>query len=169
MKTFFVLLFLSLSLSGASASEREIFGKLIIKVDKKKFSYYRPGSFTDKFVIRPDQSLIVSRSKPKVSVVLTQMDDLQDKNFETFCAESFKQMQQIQKSDQKSKLKQIDKNNCQLITEQKKDSTLQWLHQYTFKKKNYILSLSMTQINAQISASTSFIENFLKGNTYELR
>lgn len=169
MKTFLVLLFLSLNLSFAGASEREIFGKLIIKVDKKKFSYYRPGSFTDKFVIRPDQSLIVSKGKTKFSVVLTQMDDLQDKAFELFCSESLQQMQQIQKNDQKSKLIQKDKNNCQLITEQKNDVTLQWLHKYTFKKKEYILSLSTTQMKTQIASSTSFIEDFLKGNTYELR
>lgn len=167
-KILILFVFLLTNISLAASNDREIFGKLIIKVDKKKFFYHRPGSFTEKFYLRPDQALVVSKGKKKISIVLTQVTDVEEKSFEDFCNKSFQQVQLLQKNDL-SKFVQKDKFNCQIFTETKKDSTLQWLHKYTFKKSDFILSLSTTQVKLLMPESVTFIEDFLKENTYELR
>ena len=170
MKTFILVFFtLILTISFAFGAEKEIFGKLIVKLDSKKFKYFRPGSFTDNFIIRPDQAVVLANKISKNPIVLSQIDMADTKGFEALCSESLRILQEMKKKDQIHKLVQKDKNNCQLTTELKGDTTLQWLHRYSFKNTDYVLSLSTTQNKKSYPATVGFIEEFLKRNIYELR
>lgn len=170
MKTYILVLFTTLLFSSlAMSAEKEIFGKLIIKLDTKKFKYFSPGSFTDNFVIRPDQAVVVFKKVSKSPVVLSQIEEVGPKGFQFLCSESLRLLQEMKKKDQVHRLVQKDQNNCQIVTAVNEDTTVQWLHKYKFKGAEYVLSLSTTQKKKTYEAALGFIEEFLKGNVYELR
>ncbi len=170
MKTYILVLLTTLLFSSlAMSAEKEIFGKLIIKIDSKKFKYFRPGSFTDNFVIRPDQAVVLAKKVSKSPIVLGHINEIDPKGFQFLCSESLRLLQEMKKKDQVHSLIQKNQDNCQIMTKVSGDITIQWLHKYKFKGAEYVLSLSTTQKESTYKATVSFIEEFLKGNVYELR
>jgi len=148
--------------------EKEIFGKIILKLDSKKFSYHRPGSFGQGFPVKPDQGLILFKGDKSEYLVLTQIDEWDDKDFGKFCAESVDLTKKIQIKGQKTKLVKVDLKNCQVLSESTKNTTIQWLHLYEMRGKKYVLSLNTTRPKSKIGKTVKAIKDLLRDNFYEL-
>lgn len=161
------LLFANLTFAGEQA--KEIFGKLIIKVDTKKFEYFRPGSFTDHFLVRSDQALIAIKGRKKTYLVLTHIDEFGGGDFSSLCNESYEILKKMQAGQLIHRLEKISSKDCQILTENRTDVTFQRLHLYRFRGVDFVLSLSGTRSKKDLKVALQFVEDFLKENTYELR
>ncbi|CAO5682738.1 MAG: hypothetical protein HEEMFOPI_01774 [Holosporales bacterium] len=168
MKILFWVFFISISFCSFAA-QNEIFGKLIIRVDQKNMKYIKPGSFTDTFPIRPDQGVIFLKKFGKKPFVLTHVEEIQSGYVKDACEEGLKFLQEMKTAGLSHRTILRDQDNCLVVSDSKKETTIQWLHRYKFKSEVFILSIATTQSIKDFSKSVTAIEAFVKDSIHELQ